>query len=91
MANQAHKRMFVNDLYVTIIRRGFQGKVGMAEKATSFFRKRLGVDGRKSSWRPSGNCATSWLISAKKWQATGRKSSAAECATAPCARKSASS
>ena len=44
MANQAHKRMFVNDLYVTIIRRGFQGKVGMADKATSFFRKGLGVD-----------------------------------------------
>jgi type IV secretion system protein VirB4 len=37
MANQAHKRVFVNDLYVTIIRRGFQGKVGMADKATSFF------------------------------------------------------
>src|SRR5208283_4287585 len=47
MANQAHKRMFVNDLYVTILRRGFQGKVGMAEKATSFFRKGLGVDGRE--------------------------------------------
>ena len=44
MANQAHKRMFVNDLYVTIIRRGFQGKVGMADKATSFFRKGLGVE-----------------------------------------------
>ena len=44
MAGQAEKRMFVNDLYVTIIRRGFVGKVGAAEKATTFFRKRLGVD-----------------------------------------------
>jgi type IV secretion system protein VirB4 len=47
MANQAHKRMFVNDLYMTILRRGFQGKVGLADKATSFFRKGLGVDGRE--------------------------------------------
>ena len=44
MAGQADKRMFVNDLYVTIIRRGFVGKVGAAERATTFFRKRLGVD-----------------------------------------------
>ena len=44
MANQQHKRMFVNDLYVTILRRGFVGKVGMAEKATNLFRKSLGVD-----------------------------------------------
>jgi type IV secretion system protein VirB4 len=45
MAGQADKRMFVNDLYVSIIRRGFVGKVGAAERATTFFRKRLGVDG----------------------------------------------
>ena len=44
METQVHKRMFVNDLYVTIIRRGFQGKVGMADKATNFFRKGMGVD-----------------------------------------------
>jgi type IV secretion system protein VirB4 len=44
MAGQANKRMFVNDLYVSIIRRGFVGKVGAAERATTFFRKRLGVD-----------------------------------------------
>jgi type IV secretion system protein VirB4 len=44
MANQQRKRMFVNDLYVTILRRGFVGKVGMAEKATNLFRKSLGVD-----------------------------------------------
>ena len=44
MANQQHKRMFVNDLYMTILRRGFVGKVGMAEKATNLFRKGLGVD-----------------------------------------------
>jgi type IV secretion system protein VirB4 len=45
MAGQADKRMFVNDLYVSVIRRGFVGKVGAAERATTFFRKRLGVDG----------------------------------------------
>jgi type IV secretion system protein VirB4 len=44
MAGQADKRMFVNELYVSIIRRGFVGKVGAAERATTFFRKRLGVD-----------------------------------------------
>ena len=44
METQVHKRMFVNDLYFTIIRRGFQGKVGMADKATNFFRKGMGVD-----------------------------------------------
>ncbi|MDE2579109.1 MAG: VirB4 family type IV secretion system protein [Hyphomicrobiales bacterium] len=44
MENQVHKRMFVNDLYVTILRRGFQGKVGMADKATNIFRKSMGVD-----------------------------------------------
>jgi type IV secretion system protein VirB4 len=43
MGNQLHKRMFVNDLYVTILRRGFQGKVGMADKATNLFRKSFGV------------------------------------------------
>jgi type IV secretion system protein VirB4 len=44
MRAQADKRMFVNDLYVSIIRRGFVGKVGAADKAATFFRKRLGVD-----------------------------------------------
>ena len=44
MAGQAKKRMFVNDLYVTIIRRGFVGKIGFAERVANVFRKSLGVD-----------------------------------------------
>lgn len=44
MAGQAKKRMFVNDLYVTIIRRGFVGKIGFAEQVANVFRKSLGVD-----------------------------------------------
>ena len=47
MATQRDKRMFVNDLYVTIIRRGFQGKVGVADEFANFFRKGLGVDPRE--------------------------------------------
>ena len=37
------KRMFVNDLYLTIIRRGFQGKIGLAENVARTFRKAAGV------------------------------------------------
>ncbi|MGJ0620488.1 MAG: VirB4 family type IV secretion/conjugal transfer ATPase [Methylocystis sp.] len=44
MAGQAKKRMFVNDLYVTIIRRGFVGKIGFAEQVANVFRKSLGVN-----------------------------------------------
>ncbi|MDE2361070.1 MAG: VirB4 family type IV secretion system protein [Hyphomicrobiales bacterium] len=44
MEAQIDKRMFVNDLYVTILRRGFQGKVGMADTVTNLFRKSMGVD-----------------------------------------------
>ena len=46
-AGMRKKRMFVNDLYVTIMRRGFQGHVGAAEAATSFFRKSFGVNSRE--------------------------------------------
>jgi type IV secretion system protein VirB4 len=37
------KRMFVNDLYLTIIRRGFQGKIGLAETVARNFRRATGV------------------------------------------------
>ncbi|MPR08656.1 VirB4 family type IV secretion/conjugal transfer ATPase [Microvirga tunisiensis] len=37
------QRMFVNDLYLTVIRKGFQGKVGMADKVMKGFRKAAGV------------------------------------------------
>jgi type IV secretion system protein VirB4 len=37
------KRMFVNELYLTIIRRGFQGKIGLAESVARNFRKAAGV------------------------------------------------
>lgn len=36
-------RMYVNDLYLTIIRRGFQGKVGLADSLFSKFRQATGV------------------------------------------------
>jgi type IV secretion system protein VirB4 len=38
-----HQRMFVNDLYLTVIRKGFDGKVGMADKVMKGFRKAAGV------------------------------------------------
>jgi type IV secretion system protein VirB4 len=44
MASLADKRMFVNDLYFTVIRRGFQGRVGLAESIGKYFRKSLGAD-----------------------------------------------
>jgi type IV secretion system protein VirB4 len=37
------QRMFVNDLYVTVIRKGFDGKVGMADKFLKGVRKVAGV------------------------------------------------
>jgi type IV secretion system protein VirB4 len=37
------QRMFVNDLYLTVIRKGFQGKVGMADTVMKGFRKAAGV------------------------------------------------
>ena len=37
------KRMFVNDLYLTVIRRGFQGKIGFAENMARGLRKAAGV------------------------------------------------
>ena len=35
--------MYANDLYLTVIRRGFQGKVGFAQSFVSRFRKAAGV------------------------------------------------
>lgn len=43
MYGLSEKRMYVNDLYLTIIRRGFQGKVGFADAFVSRFRKAAGV------------------------------------------------
>ncbi|MBA8904150.1 VirB4 family type IV secretion/conjugal transfer ATPase [Phyllobacterium sp. P30BS-XVII] len=43
MQGLTEKRMYVNDLYLTIIRRGFQGKVGIADGFVSRFRKAAGV------------------------------------------------
>ena len=37
------KRMFVNDLFLTVIRRGFQGKIGFADNMARSFRKAAGV------------------------------------------------
>ena len=90
METQVHKRMFVNDLYVTIIRRGFQGKVGMADKATTFFRKGLGVDPAELQLEAAASCATRSAISARKWRAMARTCLAASCARASSAPKSAS-
>lgn len=43
MQGLAEKRMYANDLYLTIIRRGFQGKVGLADAFVSRFRNAAGV------------------------------------------------
>lgn len=43
MQGLAEKRMYANDLYLTVIRRGFQGKVGFAQSFVSRFRKAAGV------------------------------------------------
>lgn len=43
MAGLADKRMYANDLYLTIIRKGFQGRVGLADNVMSFFRRRAGL------------------------------------------------
>jgi type IV secretion system protein VirB4 len=42
MASLSGKRMFVNDLYLTIIRRGFQGKVGAIDGLLRGFRQLAG-------------------------------------------------
>ncbi|AYG64397.1 VirB4 family type IV secretion/conjugal transfer ATPase [Rhizobium jaguaris] len=39
----ADSRMYTNELYLTVIRRGFQGKVGLADALLSRFRKAAGV------------------------------------------------
>ncbi|SEF13277.1 type IV secretion system protein VirB4 [Rhizobiales bacterium GAS191] len=41
------QRMFANDLYVSIIRRGFQGKVGWADLIGRQARRFAGVDGKE--------------------------------------------
>ncbi|WP_245449066.1 type VI secretion protein [Phyllobacterium sophorae] len=43
MQGLAEKRMYANDLYLTVIRRGFQGKVGLADAFVSRFRNAAGV------------------------------------------------
>lgn len=42
----SQNRMYSNELYLTVIRRGFQGKVGLADSALSRFRKASGVSDR---------------------------------------------
>ncbi|SDR63428.1 type IV secretion system protein VirB4 [Rhizobiales bacterium GAS113] len=43
MAGFADKRMFANDLYLTVLRRQFVGKVGMAENLAAMFKSLGGV------------------------------------------------
>ncbi|MCJ9720005.1 VirB4 family type IV secretion/conjugal transfer ATPase [Agrobacterium sp. SHOUNA12C] len=43
MASLADSRMYTNELYLTIIRRGFQGRVGLADALMSHFRKAAGM------------------------------------------------
>jgi len=90
METQVHKRMFVNDLYFTIIRRGFQGKVGMATKPRISFVREWESIRLNCNWRPSGSCATRSAITARKWRAMARACSAACCARVSFAPKSAS-
>lgn len=47
MRSLANSRMYTNDLYLTVIRRGFQGKVGLADKVLSRFRKAAGVSDQR--------------------------------------------
>jgi type IV secretion system protein VirB4 len=42
----SNMRMYSNELYLSVIRRGFQGKVGLADSALSRFRKVSGVSDR---------------------------------------------
>lgn len=44
MDSLGDKRMFVNELYLSVIRRGFQGKVGFADQIAKYFRKSLGAE-----------------------------------------------
>ncbi|NTG30104.1 VirB4 family type IV secretion/conjugal transfer ATPase [Agrobacterium rhizogenes] len=43
MVSLADSRMYTNELYLTIIRRGFQGRVGLADALLSHFRKAAGL------------------------------------------------
>lgn len=43
MQGLRNKRLFVNDLYLTLIRKGFAGKIGAADKVMGMFRKSAGV------------------------------------------------
>ncbi|MBZ5763366.1 VirB4 family type IV secretion/conjugal transfer ATPase [Rhizobium sp. VS19-DR104.2] len=46
MASLSDNSMYLNELYLTIIRRGFQGKVGLADELLSRLRKVSGVSER---------------------------------------------
>ena len=43
MRGLADSRMYTNELYLTVIRRGFQGRVGLADTLLAHFRKVAGV------------------------------------------------
>ena len=45
MQSLSSTRMYSNELYLTVIRRGFQGKVGFADEVLTRFRKASGVSG----------------------------------------------
>ena len=46
MQSLSSTRMYSNELYLTVIRRGFQGKVGLADTVLSRFRKASGISAR---------------------------------------------
>ena len=46
MQSLSNTRMYSNELYLTVIRRGFQGKVGLADTVLSRLRKAGGISGR---------------------------------------------
>lgn len=46
MDSLADSRMYTNELYLTVLRRGFQGRVGLADALVSHFRKAAGVSGQ---------------------------------------------
>lgn len=43
MAGLVDKRMYANDLYLTILRKGFQGRIGWADNVLSMFRRSAGL------------------------------------------------
>lgn len=43
MAGLRDKKLYVNDLYLTVIRKGFQGKIGLADQVFRAFRKSGGI------------------------------------------------